>query len=127
MYSGAQNKQDFMRRVGSHATKGHASRGVIDCAAVQHESLPQTFEVTLAELKDERARLCAMPVQQGKEDERRRARLTELNLQIKRLNVEAANREQSRTLFLAIHDVLDEATAQRVLDRAREIRFGGEA
>lgn len=126
MYSGAQNKQDYLRRVGSHATKAHPTNGgPLPCTGAW-EDLPTPSELTLAELQDERSRLIRMgeTIIRGRANEARQRRLTAVNLAIKRLNIEVNEAYNTTVLYEAMRQTLEPDVYNAVLRVARQIRIG---
>lgn len=127
MHKGAQSKQDFLRRVGNHATKGHGSNGLPMPGTRDWDLLPMPEQMSLDEMKDQRDRLLRMEGKmRGRANQLRCSRIGLLNTQIKRLNIEVNDRYHARVLYRAIEEVCDEKTREAILTCAREIRIGDE-
>ena len=127
MYSTTQRNRDFLIRAGSHSTKGSSTRGVVGPDMKDWDFLPTVEELSLAELQDERVRLCDMRVKypKGGANQQIAKRLSHVNKQIKRLNIENNERYQSRVLYLAMREVLDPLALEEVLAKAQQIRASG--
>lgn len=131
MYSGSQDRRDKIDRVGSHATKGHPTRGVLTISKDAPRPLPSAQKLTLAELRDERgrlaaqkARLQAQPANPERTNEMRRcdARLSELNTSILLLSEDLAERSFEGCLKDAMQECLPGHLHDKVLNRAHELR-----
>jgi hypothetical protein len=124
VYKSSQNKIDFMARVGSHATKGHASNGGPLPDSEFAELLLSERALSLADKRLKRTELVASlsKYHNSKARAQVQARLSALNEAIKHENIVLAEAYNSRTLYLAIKDVLPDDLWLKVLDRAREIR-----
>lgn len=126
MYKGSSDRQDYRARVGSHATKGTATRGVIAPSADPVLDFTIT-ELSLRELQEKRATLVARKAGlHGLARQHNDAALSAINVRIKELNVEAAEMYNTRVLYEAMRQVLDGLTYERVLAVARSIRMGHE-
>lgn len=130
MYKGAQGKQDFQKRVGSHSTKLSATRGSVEASSKTEIDINDKPHLRWVALQDERARLAERKSdlqsqspgpKRAREMKRIDARLSQINASIKLHNLEFQN--FANCVLDAVEDMYGEEVREEIAEKARQMRF----
>lgn len=128
MFKGAQDKQDYIARTASHATKGHGSKGASLDAFKFQEQVRSDRLLTLEEKKQRRADLITLKgtISHGKARADLDNRISALNTAIKAENTTIANNYAVGLFYVAMKQVLPPDLVEKVSERVRQLRIENE-
>jgi hypothetical protein len=125
MYKGAQASRDFIARTGSHATKGHGSKGADLDGFKFLEQVRSDRSLLLSDKKQRRAELIALTGKfpNGIAHVQLTRRIAALNVAIKEENRTINDNYSVGIIYKAMGELLPAEMVRQISERAMELRM----